>query len=69
MKKDTNITFLSNGRGYIELEECLARSTVSLSSDYKDMTNVNSKIHARRGANNVIYFNHTGSVYLHLETK
>ncbi len=63
-----NLTFMSEGRGVIEVDECAARSIITLNSQFRDVKSISSGISSRRVPNNLIQFNYSGPVFLHVDS-
>jgi hypothetical protein len=59
---------MSEGRGVIEVDECAARSVITLNSQFRDVKSISSAIGSRRVANNLIYFNYSGPVFMHVDS-
>jgi hypothetical protein len=63
-----NLTFMSEGRGVIEVDECASRSVITLNNQYKEVKSMSSSINSRRAANNLILFTYSGPVFMHVDS-
>lgn len=62
---EQNLTFYSEGKNIIEINECKKRAILSISSEFKNLAEISSEIKQIRKTNNIIEFTYYGIVYIH----
>lgn len=52
----------------IEVDECAARSVITLNSQFRDVKSISSGISSRRVANNLLHFTFSGPIFMHVDS-
>lgn len=66
---ELNITFGSEGKNIIEINECNSRAITEIFSEFNNIKSTSSEIKQRRRSNNIVEFFHYGAVFVNIRSK
>lgn len=67
VKGEVNLTFGSDGRNILELNECNGRAITSISSEFNSLGALTSEISQARRTNNIIEFYYYGPLFINVK--